>query len=249
VLARLHPGANLFCAFVYIAAVISYPPRDLAGLLPMGFYPALLVGLSGTRLRPVLLRCAAALPFALAVGAGNLFYQRESLFSLGPFTVTLGCVSFLSLILKTMLSVSSLLLAASALRFERVCALLARAGAPGPFILQLAMTGRYLSVLRGEARSMRTAYLLRSRGRARGVHIRDAGAFLGSLFLRSFDRAERVSHSMRLRGFAGAFGGGAAAPAWALPDTLFCLAVTTLIVLARTLRPAALLGALFGGAP
>ena len=51
---------------------------------------------------------------------------------------------------------------------------------------------------------MRIAYTLRAPGQ-KGVHISAWGSFLGSLLLRSMDRASELYQSMQLRGFEGEF--------------------------------------------
>ena len=67
----------------------------------------------------------------------------------------------------------------------------------------LAMTHRFLYLLADEGRALLRA--ARSRG-YRGRWLKDAlliGRLIGSLFMRSLERAERVADAMRLRGFEG----------------------------------------------
>ena len=49
---------------------------------------------------------------------------------------------------------------------------------------------------------MKNAYLLRAYGK-KGVDIRDSGKFLGSLIIRTADKAQRIYGAMTLRGFDG----------------------------------------------
>ncbi len=62
---------------------------------------------------------------------------------------------------------------------------------PDIFVTLFEMTYRYIAVLMGEASSMYTAYMLRSTER-KGLQMRHMGSFVGQLFIRSYDRAERV---------------------------------------------------------
>ncbi|MDR1649985.1 MAG: cobalt ECF transporter T component CbiQ [Synergistaceae bacterium] len=199
---RLHPAAKLLTTLAYIVAVLSFASRNVSGLVPFSFYPALLMSLSGTPYRPLVKRLAAALPFALMGGISNLIWMRDAAFTLGGIPVTYGMLSFVSIMLKTLFSVFAVLILIATTSFAEVVRQLESLGAPSIVCLQCAMTYRYLSVLLDEASSMLTAYALRSPGQ-RGIKMKDAGSFLGQLILRSFDRAGRIYQAMKCRGFQG----------------------------------------------
>ncbi|MDR2370404.1 MAG: energy-coupling factor transporter transmembrane protein EcfT [Treponema sp.] len=199
---RLHPLAKIISALVYVAAVISFPSRNVSGLVPLCFYPVVMMALSGTPPGPLLSRFLLALPFAVMGGLSNLILLRESAFTLGAFTVTTGMVSAFSILLKTFLTVTSVLVLAASTPFTKTAAALQAACMPRILSLQFIMTWRYLSVLLGEASTVNTAYMLRSPG-GRGIKMKDMGSFLGRLLLRSIDRAERVYAAMKCRGFDG----------------------------------------------
>jgi cobalt/nickel transport system permease protein len=73
---------------------------------------------------------------------------------------------------------------------------------PSILVLQITMTFRYLGVLMEEVSVMYHAYILRA-PRERGIKLKDMGPFLGQLIIRSFDRADRIYHAMKCRGFEG----------------------------------------------
>jgi cobalt/nickel transport system permease protein len=199
---RLHPGAKLVTTLGYIVVVLSFPSRNVSGLVSFCFYPALIMPLSGTPYRPLVKRLAAALPFALMGGIGNLIWMRSTAFTLGRVPVSYGMVSFVSIMLKTLFSVFAVLILIATTSFVEVVHQLGRLGVPSIICLQFVMTYRYLSVLLEEASSMLTAYALRSPGQ-QGIRMKDTGGFLGQLILRSFDRAGRVYQAMKCRGFQG----------------------------------------------
>lgn len=62
------------------------------------------------------------------------------------------------------------------------------------------MIYRYIGVLVEEASTMITAYRLRNPG-YKWPYIKHMGSFVGHLFLRSFDRAQRVYNAMKCRGY------------------------------------------------
>jgi cobalt/nickel transport system permease protein len=204
---RIHPLAKILAVFVYIVTVVSFPSRNPSGLAAYFFFPALLFPLSLTPLRAVLPRLLAALPFALMGGLANLFLLRDPVFYLGPLGVTEGMISLCSIMLKTLLSVTAVLLLAATTSFTDIGRELGRLGMPKILALQFVMTWRYLTVLMREAAAMSTARLLRAPG-IRRLPMEDMGSFLGQLLIRSFDRAERVYRAMKCRGFDGVYRGG-----------------------------------------
>ncbi|MDR2394259.1 MAG: cobalt ECF transporter T component CbiQ [Treponema sp.] len=204
---RLHPRAKLLTTFGYVVTVISFPSHQVSGLVPFLLYPAVLMSLSGTPYKPLLGRLLAALPFALMGGVSNLFLLSETALYLGPWAVSTGMVSLVSILLKTLLTVLGVLLLIATTPFFEISRQLTQLGMPKILNLQLLMTYRYISVLLTEAATMVTAYSLRAPAQ-KGIKMQDMGCFLGQLILRSFDRAERVYHAMQCRGFDGMYRGG-----------------------------------------
>ncbi len=108
-----------------------------------------------------------------------------------------------SIVVSAGLSVVAATVASTLTGPERLARGLASFGLPRLLVALLAMTIRYLSVGEDETRRM-----VRARD-ARGVpprlrdRVRVAGAMVGSLFVRSLDRAERVGSAMAARGFDG----------------------------------------------
>ncbi|MDR1483124.1 MAG: cobalt ECF transporter T component CbiQ [Synergistaceae bacterium] len=199
---RLHPFVKLTTTIFYVVVVLSFGPLEIGRLLPYFFYPAILIPLSETPLKILLKRLLPALPFSLFGGLSNVFFNRAPIMSIGGMMITGGEISFVSIMIKTILSVSAILLLVSTTGIDELSRQLSSMGIPNILVTQLVITYRYLSVLVDEARSMFTSYVLRSPG-ARGVRAGHMGFFVGSLLLRSIDRAERVYSAMRCRGFTG----------------------------------------------
>ena len=105
----------------------------------MAFYPVLMLALSGTPPGPVFLRSLAALPFALAIGLGNIFYDPSPVFVSGNVTITGGMISRVSLAIKPLLSVSAALILGATTPFASLCAALVRAGMPKLLALQFSI--------------------------------------------------------------------------------------------------------------
>jgi len=80
---------------------------------------------------------------------------------------------------------------------------LARLRVPRLFVTLMALMLRYLELLEGEAARMLRARDLRGMPPTVRQRAHVAGCMVGSLFLRSFERSERVSVAMQSRGFTG----------------------------------------------
>ena len=107
------------------------------------------------------------------------------------------------------------------------------------------MTYRYIGVLLEETSSMYTAYQLRHQ-KAKGLELRHMGSFVGSLLLRTFDRAGRIYSAMKCRGYGRNTGGAMARP-WAAKDWAYTLTVSGLCVLCRVFDVVTLAGSWIGG--
>ena len=239
---RLHPLAKLMTTVTYIVLTVSFSSRNVSGLVPFLLFPVILMSLSGTPYRPLLKRLLVALPFCLMGGVGNLIFVREHAFSIGAFSVTVGMISFFSIVLKTFLTVLSVLLLIATTSFVQISDQLVSLHVPKILCLQLTMTYRYISVLLDEAARMFTAYQLRA-PEQKGIRMKDMGSFIGQLVLRSFDRAERVYRSMKCRGFDGKYRGKGAGR-FRCSDGIYSAAVILSLFLFRFVNISLFLGRL-----
>lgn len=240
---RLHPGVKLAVTLCYLVAVISCPPYDAGRLAPFFFYPALFMALSDTPYGPLLRRLAAALPFSLAGGIFNMIYRPDIAFTLWGVGVSYGALSCAVILTKTLLTVMAVLLLIATTTMNDLCGQLVRMKIPPVFVLALMLTYRYISVVLREAGRMYVSYIVRAPGQ-RGIRMRHMGGLLGTLFLRSAGRAERVYAAMRCRGFRAESSFGAAAGALSPGEWLWGLLVCGAVVLLRFFNVSLLLGRL-----
>jgi len=104
---------------------------------------------------------------------------------------------------RALISFGALAAALRAIDSVELLAALGRLRTPPIFVTLMALMLRYLGLLEGEAARMIRARDLRGTPPALRERARVAGCMVGSLFLRSFERAERVSAAMQARGFTG----------------------------------------------
>ena len=194
-------------------------------LLPIGAYLALglawlvVVGLSVlARLGPFrpARRAFLAAPFLLA--ALPLVFTRPEnplgSLALGPVVLTVsgeGLRMFTTIALKSWISVQAALLLAFTTPFHDLVDGLRQLRLPRIMVAIISFMYRYLSVLSDEATRMARARASRSAdpdGHGGGSIIWRAkvtGSMVGSLFLRAYERSERIYAAMQARGFEGEF--------------------------------------------
>lgn len=199
---RLDPRAKLLTTLAYIVAVASFDGYAVTGLVPFVIYPIVLIALGDVPVAYLLKKVLLAAPFAFFVGMFNPLFDREILLRLGPVPISAGWVSFLSIMLRFALTVTSALLLVATTGFNGMCLALEKLGAPKAFVVQLLFLYRYLFVLGDEATRLTRARSLRSFER-RGMGIRVFSSLAGQLLLRTLDRARRIHLAMLCRGFDG----------------------------------------------
>ena len=197
----LHPLVKLLSAFVFIVFVVSFGRYDFVRLTPYLFYPFVMMAVAELPYKLLLSRVLIALPFCLFAGISNVILEREPAFTFGGVTVSLGLLSLATILLKMYLCVMAALLLVAVTPFTELTAQLRRLRVPMIFVIVFEMTFRYIGVLFEEVHSMTTAYKLRSGGK-KALDMSHMGSFIGQLFLRGFDRAERVHAAMRCRGYS-----------------------------------------------
>ena len=237
---RLDPRTKVIATLSFIATVVSFPKYEIARLVPFFLIPTVILILGDIPARFLLRKVLIASVFALLIGLFNPLLDTRPAFEFLGVPVSGGWLSFFSIILRTLLTVSAVLLLISTTSFPGVAYALSRLGVPGAFISQLLFLYRYLFVLTEETMRMVRARDLRSFGR-RG---REAGVFsalVGTLFVRTVERAERIHQAMLSRGFTGAiqstrrYGFGI--------NDLICLSLTAaVLILFRMYDPIAILG-------
>jgi cobalt/nickel transport system permease protein len=195
-------------------------------LLPVGAFVAyaivwlVLVALSAAaHLGPMRLVRGSwvVLPF-VAVALPLLFTRPGAplvSFGLGPFELTVtdnGLRDVLSIVAKSWLSLQAALLLAYTTAFADLVDALRALRIPALIVSIISFMYRYLAVLSDEAGRMSRARRSRSaeapKGRSGGPlawRARVTGAMVGSLFIRSYERSERIYAAMLSRGFAGTF--------------------------------------------
>jgi len=195
-------------------------------LIPSGAWPvyillyALILSieiLSELGIGYVLKRSVLAFPFVLAALPLILTIPGEALFSLtlGPRTISItypGLERFISIAIKSWLSVQAATVLAASTPFPDLLVAMRAIGVPRLLVSIFGLMWRYLFVLVDEATRLLRARAARSgmsdepgvkSGGSISWRARVAGGMAGNLFLRAFDRSDRIYMAMVSRGYDG----------------------------------------------
>lgn len=175
-----------------------------------------LVILSRINIWTVIKRSLLALPFILA--AVPMIFTRSPMMAglqispgINIFYSPEGLGKFLSILLKSWISVQAAVLLTATTRFNDLLAAFQELRIPKIFIAITGLMWRYLFLMRDEAIRMNQARASRSSisnhsHRINGNlfwRIKTTGGMAGSLFLRSIERSDRVYTAMLSRGYNG----------------------------------------------
>lgn len=216
---RAAPHLKIVAGFAFLVAVVV-TPRE--AVWAFGAYLGLLVSViavSGLRVRFVVSRMVVALPFFLAaatlpfIGGGERlgWLSIEGLWGFWNIGVKMTVGVLVSVTIAGTTEASDIVRGLEALRVPRVITAI------------MGLMIRYLDVVVGEVGRMRVA--MRSRGYApRGLgEVAAIGRGMGSLFIRSYERGERVYLAMASRGYAGRMPAPPSVPSATVPGTVVLL--------------------------
>jgi cobalt/nickel transport system permease protein len=192
-------------------------------LLPDGAWTAFLIAwglilgasfLAGVGAGFVVRRSVVALPFLLAAISAIFAVPGRQVASLdlGPWQLVVsdaGLVRFASIVVRSWLSVQVAILLTATTPFPDLLHALRHLRVPRVMVAVIAFMYRYLFVLVDESTRLLRARDARSplREKGKGVSLawraRVAGNMVGQLFLRSFERSDRIYAAMQARGYRG----------------------------------------------
>ena len=199
---RIDARAKAVTTILFVFVVMSFPRYDVSALMPFFLYPLVLLSLGRIPAEFLLRKILIAAPVAVLIGLFNPFFDREPVTVIGGFVISGGWMSFVSILVRFVLTVAAALILVACTGMNRLCAGLERMGLPRVFAVQLLFLYRYLFVVVAEGSRMLRSMDLRSAG-AGTMGLRVYGSLLGHLLIRSMARADRIYRAMVARGFDG----------------------------------------------
>jgi cobalt/nickel transport system permease protein len=199
---RLDPRVKILVSFIFILFVVSFPKYELSALMPFFIYPVFLLAMGNIPLRAIAKKVFFVSPFAVLIGIFNPLFDTNIVSSLSGVSITGGWISFISVVMKFILTVSTALILIATTSFPGICEALERLKLPKVFVVQLLFLYRYLFVLLEETLKILRAREARSFSK-KGKDIKTFINLLSIMLLRSLERAERIYQAMLSRGFRG----------------------------------------------
>ncbi|TAK21357.1 MAG: cobalt ECF transporter T component CbiQ [Chloroflexota bacterium] len=214
---RLDPRVKLGCALALIVSTALLPDRAWGA-----FLVSLVIGIAiaiTARLGPLyaVIRSAVGLPF-LAAALTLLFTTPGSAIldlAFGPARVLVtdaGLIRFVSIAARSLLSLQIAIVLTATTHFPDLLHALRHFGVPAIIVSVVSLMYRYLFVLVDEAGRLLRARAARSAvaaGHRTGGTVtwrgQVAGAMVGQLFIRSYERSDRVYQAMLARGMDGTY--------------------------------------------
>jgi cobalt/nickel transport system permease protein len=240
-LSALDARAKILITLAFIFTVVSFDRYAVAALLPLALFPVVLTRLGNIPLRMILRVVLMASPFAVMMGAFNPLFDQQVVLQVAGFNIFGGWLSFVSILLRFVLTVSAGLILVASTGIAPLCEALHRMGLPHVLTTQLLLLHRYALVLADDAARMSLARELRANGKPMRLAVH--GPLLGHLLLRSLHRAQCIHQAMLSRGFDGQLPQSAVLR-WKPRDTVFAVSCLLGLMLARQVDLANLMGQL-----
>lgn len=199
---RINPGIKLIVSLAFILTVVSLPKYEVHRLLPFFIFPVFLISAGDIPAGVILKKIIVVSPFVLFAGMFNPLLDTNIIYRISGLSISGGWISYASIIIKFVLTVSAALLLIATTSFPGICFALDKMRVPKIFVMQLLFIYRYLFVLAEEAMRIVRARNMRAFGK-HGSDIRTFINITGVFLLRSMERSERIYHAICSRGFDG----------------------------------------------
>jgi cobalt/nickel transport system permease protein len=233
---RLDPRAKLLGLTGVTLVAVSTPLRAWPAWVACALALTAIALLANVSAKTLWTRARVVLPLVLFVAIFVPFVRRGGeTIALGPLTVSeAGLATFVTVGAKAILGTLSAVLLGATTSFPDVLHALERLRAPKLLVLIAAFMYRYLFTIIDEVQRMRSALAARGYAPKHALQIQAIGRVATALFLRTYERAERVHLAMLARGWRQNLP-RLDALAFTRTDTLFLAALATPLLAIRVL--------------
>jgi len=204
---RLDARAKLAAVLCYTVVLISFDRYAVAGLAPMAALPLAMLWFGGVPVGFALRRVAILCPFVVMLVLMSPIYDRVPRgVAFGPWHGTIGggWLTAANITVKFAFGVLALTALVCTTRFALLLEAMRRMAMPRMIVVQLGFLYHYIFVLIDEAMRVRRARDFRGAALAPvGRRLAATGGVIGTLFVRTLDRSERIQTAMSARGYRG----------------------------------------------
>ena len=201
---RLDPRAKLIGLTGVTLVAVSTPLRAWPAWVACALALTAIAALAHIRPGTLWSRARVVLPLVLFVAIFVPFVRTGgATLELGPLHVSeAGLATFATVSAKAILGTLSAVLLGATTSFPDVLHALERLKAPRLLVLIAAFMYRYLFVIVDEVQRMRAALAARGYAPRHALQVQAIGRVATALFLRTYERAERVHLAMLARGWS-----------------------------------------------
>lgn len=206
---RRDPRIKVIVFFLLILTIVSTCPELFSVFAIYAVLIFVLILLSKIPIKFIIRRSLVIVPFVLMIAIFTPFLKKGEIireYSLGTIKLNVsydGLVVFWNVLIKSYLSILCMILLTASTRFSDLLKALEKLKVPKLIVTLLSFTYRYIFVFQDELQSMTRAKESRSYGRKRWLNFKTLASIVGVLFIRAYERGERIYHAMRSRGFDG----------------------------------------------
>ncbi len=201
---NLFPPFKLITTVLYICLTVSFDKYEFLPLVSMALYPLVIFLLGELSFKDALYRLRVVLPVVCVIGIFNPFFDKAVITKIGSFYITGGMLSFITFMIKGVLSVFATYFLICSTTIEKLCYSLQRLFIPKIIVTEILLIYRYSFLFLDEVKKIALSYSLRAPGQ-KGVNFKVWGPLVGNVLLRAMERSQDVYDSMSLRGFKNDF--------------------------------------------
>ena len=188
---KIHPLVKLLITIIYIVLLTSIDKYNLVTTLAMSIYLILVSIIGDLSIKNALKSLKVVLLLLFILGIANPILDKTIITYIGIVPVTTGMISMFTLLLKGILAILASYFLILTTSIEEICYALKMIHMPNILITVVMLIYRYIIVFLKEVQRIWVAYQMRA-PKQKGVHYKAWGSLIGSLMLRSIDRAQVV---------------------------------------------------------
>lgn len=202
---RLRPEVKLVALLVFAVAVVTTPPGAVWAFSVYALILVTIVNLAEVPPRFFLTRLAIDIPFVLFAFLLP-FLGGGPRIDWGPLSLSVeGLIGAWNVLAKASLGAGASVLLAATTEIPDLLKGLQRLRVPAVLVAIASFMIRYLEVIAGELSRTRTAMVARGYQPGWLGRTKPLAQAAGALFIRSYERGERVFQAMLARGYGGAW--------------------------------------------
>ena len=234
---RLAPAPKLVGLVAFVAVVAVTPRREVAAFAVDATVVAAVVAIARLPVRVVISRLVVIVPFLVFAFVVPFIGSGDRIDVVGLSLSEEGLWAAFGVAAKALLGATAAIVFAATTPVPEVVRALSELKVPSVIVGIVAFMFRYLDLIVDQLRRMRQAMVARCHDPRWLWQVRPIASSAGTLFVRSYERGERVHQAMLARGFDGRMPDldERSTPTVEWPTALIPAAVATVALVARLL--------------